>query len=69
MCDDVPEVTEGRRLRVQFPIQEQLLCSIVKRFRGGLVFKAHGLLHHLTVMKKRRRDGVRRAEGRSFEPP
>ena len=44
---------------VQFPIEEQLLRRNVKRFRGGLVFKADRLLHHSTlglgVIKKRRR--------------
>jgi hypothetical protein len=34
---------------VQFSIQEQLLRRDVKRFRGGLVFKAHRLLSHSTL--------------------
>ena len=34
---------------VQFPIQEKLLRRYVKRFRGGLVLKAHRLLHHATL--------------------
>ena len=42
----------------EFSIQEQLLRRNVKRFRGGLVFKAHRLLYHSTlglrVIKKRR---------------
>ena len=32
-----------------FSIQEQLLRRKVKRFTGGLVFKAHRLLHHSTI--------------------
>ena len=28
---------------------EQLLRRIVKRFQGGLLFKAHGLWHHPTL--------------------
>ena len=32
-----------------FSIEEQLLRRIVKRFRGGLVFKAHIRLHHSTL--------------------
>ena len=39
-------------------LQEQLLSRNVKRFRGGLVFKAHRLLYHSTlglrVIKKKR---------------
>ena len=33
---------------VQFSTQEQLLRRNVKRFRGGLVFKAHRLVYHST---------------------
>ena len=53
----------GRRVWAtwSFSIQD-LLRRNVKRFRGGLVFKAHRLLHHsilgLRVMKKKRRDLV-----------
>ena len=40
------------------PLPEQLLYTNVKRFRGGLVFKAHRLLYHSTlglrVIRKRR---------------
>ena len=43
-----------------------LLCRIVKRFRGGLVFKAHRLLYHSTLglrvikqKKKQERKGNR----------
>ena len=40
-------------------LSEQLLRSNVKRFRGGLVFKAHSLLYHSTlglrVIKKKKR--------------
>ena len=33
-----------------FPyVSEQLLSRSVERFRGGLVFKAHGLLFHTTL--------------------
>jgi hypothetical protein len=43
-------------------IQEQLLRRIVKRFRGGLVFKAHRLLFHSTlgprVIKKKKTYGA-----------
>jgi len=43
----------------ELSIQEQLLRRNVKRFRGGLVFKAHRLLHHsapgLRVIKKKKR--------------
>ena len=39
-------------------IQEQLFYRNVQRFRGGLVFQAHGLLYHSTlglrVMKEKR---------------
>ena len=34
---------------VQFSIWEQLLSRNVERFRGGLVVKAHRLLHHSTL--------------------
>ena len=34
---------------VQFSAYEQLLRRNVKRFRGGLVFKAHILLNHSTL--------------------
>ena len=34
---------------VQFPIQEQLLRSNEKQFRGGLVFKARRLLYRPTL--------------------
>jgi len=41
-------------------MQEQLLRRNVKRFRGGLVFKAHRLLHHSSlgfrVIKKKKVD-------------
>jgi hypothetical protein len=46
---------------VQFSIYEQPLRKIVRRFRGGLVFKAHRLLYHLTlgsrVIKKKKKSG------------
>ena len=38
--------------------QEQMLRRNVKRFRGGIVFKAHGLVYHSTlglrVIKKKK---------------
>ena len=34
---------------VQFSIYEQLLCRKVKRFRGGLEFKAHRLWYYSTL--------------------
>ena len=34
---------------VQFSIQEQLLRSNEKQFRGGLVFKARSLLYHSSL--------------------
>ena len=44
---------------MQFSIEEQLLRRCVKRFRGGLVSKAHRPLHHSTlgsrVIKKKKR--------------
>ena len=40
---------EKRPAQVRFWIQAQLLRRNVKRFRGGLVFKANRLLHHSTV--------------------
>ena len=47
--------------QVQFSISEQPLGRNVKRFRGGLVFKAHRLLYHSTlgsrVIKKNPRPG------------
>ena len=63
----VGEGADGRARRLQrqrvFPalISEQLIRRIVKRFRGGLVFKAHSLLYHSTLglraMKKKKRSG------------
>ena len=45
-------------LRVRDGHSEQLLHRNVQRFRGGLVFKAHRLLHHSTlalrVIKKKK---------------
>jgi len=42
-----------------FSIKEQLLRRNVKRFRGGLVFKAHRLVYHPTlgwrVIKKKKK--------------
>ena len=44
--------------------REQLLSRNVKRFPGGLVFRAHRLLYHSTlgsrVIKKKRRDATPR---------
>jgi len=57
----------ARRLRLhgRFSIQEQLLRRNVKRFRGGLVFKAHRLVYHSTlglsvIKKKIKKEGERR---------
>ena len=30
--------------------KEELLCRNVKRFRGGLLFKAHRLVYHSTLV-------------------
>ena len=50
----------GRQLHSS-RLKNPLLCRNVKRFRGGLVFKAHGLLHHSTlgsrVIKVKRQGG------------
>ena len=62
--DDVPSLKTRERIlqlrcvpSVQFSIWAQRFWSIVKRFRGGLVLKAHRRLHQLTlgsrVMKKK----------------
>ena len=46
---------------MEVAISEQLLRRNVKRFRGGLVFKAHGLVYHSTpgsrVIKKKKNGG------------
>ena len=39
----------GVHSSVSSKIQEQLLRRIVKRFRGGLVFKAQRILYHSTL--------------------
>ena len=44
-----PSTVGAIRLKTQFSIQEKLLRRNVKRFRGGLVFKAHRLLYHSTL--------------------
>ena len=45
----------------------------MQRFRGGLVFKAHGLLYHSTlglrVIKKKRRLEEGRRDNRGSRPP
>ena len=44
---------------------EQLLCRNGKQFRGGLVFKAHGLVYHSTLgseVIKKKKVGHRRQE-------
>ena len=47
---------------VQSSIKEQLLSRNVKRFRGGIVFKAHRLLHDsavgLSMKKKKKRESL-----------
>jgi len=54
---------------VQFSIKEQLLSRDVKRFRGGLVFKADRLLYHSTlglrVIKKKKKRSTSMAGGPS----
>ena len=49
---------------IQLSIKQRLLIRNVQWFRGGLVFKAHGLLYHSTVgprvMKKKKTAGQRR---------
>jgi hypothetical protein len=51
-----------------FSIQEQLLRRILKRFRGGLVYKALSLSYHSTsgstVIKKKKNGVVTRESGR-----
>ena len=42
----VSQLPHAHRLQ---PIQEQLFYRNVKRFRGGLVFKAYRLLYHSTL--------------------
>ena len=61
-----PSESDAGEYEVQFSIQEQLLGKNVKRFRGGLVFKAHRLLYHsalgLRVTAGRERMGERDRE-------
>jgi len=50
-----------------FPVKLLLLsCSLVARFRGGLVFKAHRRLHHSTlglrVVKKKKKHLIKLVE-------
>ena len=56
---------------VQFSIEERLLYRNVQRFRDGLVFKAHRLLHHsalgLRVIKKKK-ESVRISVGTTLHP-
>ena len=58
---------------VQFSIQEQLLCRNVKRFRGGLVFKAHRLWYHPTlgsrIIKKKKKQAPLPWHGEEPLPP
>ena len=55
----------------EFLIQEQLLGINVKRFRGGLVFKAHGPVYHSSlgsrVRKKKREESEASARGRRHD--
>ena len=50
---DFSETVDGVKTRKVcgsgFSIQEQLLRINVKRFQGGLVFKAHRLVYHSTL--------------------
>ena len=54
-----PRAARAISNRVLGVVQEGLLRRNIQRFRGGLVFKAHSLVHHstlgLSVIKKRRR--------------
>ena len=65
--DDLEVVGDAHLLRVelhqaQFSIYEHPLGRNVKRFRGGLVSKAHILLYHSTlgsrVIKKKKYSGM-----------
>jgi len=66
-----------REQRSEVRVPHQLLSRNVERFRGGLVFKAHRLLHHSTlgssVIKKKKKKPYhggslgRRAVGRGRE--
>ena len=47
VSSDLP--LRGQFTRSSGVSSEQLLRVIVKRFRGGLVFKARGLLYHSTL--------------------
>ena len=47
-CNESREEVGVERRRT-FSISEQLLRINVKRFRGGLVFKAHRLAYHSTL--------------------
>ena len=68
---DLVRIGPRRRVELlhlpQFSISEQLLSRNVKRFRGGLVFKAHRLVYHSTlgliVIKKKVRTTWRRGSG------
>ena len=48
ICMDIYIVKSPPR-EVKFSIEEQLLRSDEKRFRGGLVFKARRLWYHSTL--------------------
>ena len=51
-------------------IEEQLLRRNVKRFRGGLVFKAHRLVYHSTLVLKVRKKKMKiQGSGESFQGP
>jgi len=51
MCPSRPPIESKLTdlVSAQSSIQEQILSRNVKRFRGGLVFKAHRLLYHSTL--------------------
>ena len=40
----------------QFSVSEQILRTSLKRFRGGLVFRAHRLLYHSTLGSRVKRE-------------
>ena len=66
--DTLGDVTGGYA-----PRQEQQLRRMVKRFRGGLVFKAHRLVYHptlgLRVIKKKKRSTSEAAPVGRIGPP
>ena len=58
---------DNRQKESGTPYDSQLLHRNVQRFRGGLVFKAHGLLYHSTlglrVIKKKKKKKKKQKNG------